>query len=242
MTENKFALLSGGRDSVVAAHKMFQDAENDRKNPVAVYLDTTIGITENREYIEDLCDRYNWQLWTLRTQENYEELVRKYGFPGPAKHQMAYAALKERQLRKLGSIAEDPVFYTGIRRHESRRRMGNAEYEQEQHGALWKSEIIDWTIQDVKEYIDEHDIPESPLWDKGHFKDCGCGAYGTPEELLELEANHPEIYEEIRELENSLDRQDEYGVWGNNGLSRAQVRAERTPDDAITLCSFCGEK
>jgi len=242
VSKNKFGLLSGGKDSAVAVHKMFQEAEDDKKNPVAVYLDTGIGIQENREYVEKLCDHYGWQLWTLRTQENYEELVKQYGFPGPSKHTMFYAALKERQLQKLGSIAEEPHYYTGIRASESQRRMGNAERIDEQHGAVWHSEIIDWSLEQVERYIEEHDIPENELWNKGHFKDCGCGAFGSPEELLEIEADYPEMYERITGLELEVDRDDEYTKWGWGKLSENELRKIRVEndDDQMTLCSVCG--
>jgi len=242
MSKNKFGLLSGGRDSIAAVHKMFREAENDKKNPVAVYLDTGIGLDENRQYVEDLCDKFGWQLWTLRTHEDYEELVKQYGFPGPSKHTMFYAALKERQLSKLGSIAEDPHFYTGIRASESQRRMGNAQRTQEKHGAVWHSELIDWSLQQVKRYIKKHDIPENPLWDKGHFKDCGCGAFGSPEELLELQADYPEMYERLSDLEDDVDRNDEYCKWGWGQLSEKQLRKIRAENDdgQMTLCSVCG--
>lgn len=242
MSENKFGLLSGGRDSVVAVHKMMQEAENDRKNPVAVYLDTTIGIPENHEYVQDLCDHFGWQLWTLRTQENFEDIVKKYGFPGPSKHTLAYSYLKERQLRKLASVAEEPHYYTGIRATESQRRMGNAERTQEQLGAVWHSEIIDWSLEQVKRYIDENIPIENPLWDKGHFKDCGCGAYGSPEELLEVQADYPEIYERITELQDELERDDEYCQWGWGALSEQELRKIRAENDdgQMTLCSMCG--
>ena len=219
-----------------------QEAENDRKNPVVVYLDTTIGIEENHEYVQNLCDEFGWQLWTLRTHESFERMVEKYGFPGPSKHTIAYAYLKERQLSKLASVAEDPHFYTGIRANESQRRMGNAKRKQEKLGAVWHSEIIDWSLGRVKDYIMDHDLPENPLWDKGHFKDCGCGAFGSPEELIELQADYPEMYDKIKELEESLDRDDERTKWGWDALSETELRKIRAENDdmQMTLCSTCG--
>ena len=65
-----FYLMSGGKDSVAAslvANEAIQ--QNYQKTPVAVYLDTTVGIPANRFYVEELCDRMGWQLWTLRTHE-----------------------------------------------------------------------------------------------------------------------------------------------------------------------------
>jgi 3'-phosphoadenosine 5'-phosphosulfate sulfotransferase (PAPS reductase)/FAD synthetase len=243
LTMNKFGLCSGGKDSIVAVHKMMQEAESGRKNPVVVYLDTTIGIPENRKYVESLCDEYGWQLWTLRTPANYDEIVDEYGFPGPGQHTLAYSYLKERQLRKLASVSDDPHFYTGIRRSESDRRMGNAERVDENLGAVWHSDIIDWTLDDVEEYIEENGIPQNPLWNNGHFKDCGCGAFGTREELIELEADYPEMYERITAIEQEIDRDDTYTLWAWGSLSgNAQRSLEAQNDDEqLTLCSRCGK-
>jgi len=219
-----------------------QEAENDRKNPVVVYLDTTIGIPENRQYVQDLCDTFGWQLWTLRTHENFEEMVEKYGFPGPARHNLAYAYLKERQLSKLASIAEDPHFYTGIRRKESERRMRNQGEGKEMLGAVWHNPIADFTLEETKSYIESHNLPQNPLWDKGHFKDCGCGAFGNPEELLELQADYPDVYEKIKRIEESIDRDDEKSKWGWGQLSQTELRKIRAENDdmQMTLCSHCG--
>jgi len=239
---DRFALCSGGRDSAVSTHKLMEETADERKEPIVVYLDTGIGIEENHEYVKEWCDAEGWQLWTLRTNESYEDLVKEYGFPGPSKHTMFYAALKERQLQRLSSRVENPHFHTGIRAGESRRRMGNAEREHEQLGAVWHSDIIDWTHEEVLQYIEEHDIPENPLWDKGHFKDCGCGAYGSPEELLEVQADYPEMYQRLTDLENAVDRDDEYGRWGWGQMSEAELRQVRAENDEqqMTLCSMCG--
>lgn len=244
MSKNKFALCSGGKDSIVATHKTMQEAAGDKKNAVVVYLDTTIGIEANRQYVEDLCDEYNWQLWTLRTQQTFEQMVEEYGFPGPSMHKMAYSYLKERQLSKLASVAEDPHFYTGIRINESDRRMRNYDEEDEMLGATWHKPIAHWTLDDVEAYIEDHNIPENELWNQGHFKDCGCGAYGSPSELIELEADYPEVYERIRKLEESVDRDDEYTTWGWGALSDEQLRGIRAENDdqQLTLCSMCGVK
>ena len=74
------ALVSGGMDSTVAASVAVDTAP---KIDLLAYLDTGTGLRENREYLEELADTLNVQLWTLRTHEQYAERVKENGFPGP---------------------------------------------------------------------------------------------------------------------------------------------------------------
>jgi len=73
MTERfDVALVSGGQDSVTAAHYTHNDI---REMDALVYLDTGTGADKNRKYVEDFADWMGLQLWTLRTNENYDEMV-----------------------------------------------------------------------------------------------------------------------------------------------------------------------
>ena len=81
-----------------AAFLLTKDAlrENYQKTPVAIYFDTRIGVPLNLLYVQKLCDRYDVQLWTLRTNEKYEEWVARDGHPGPGAHGHVRNELKGR--------------------------------------------------------------------------------------------------------------------------------------------------
>jgi 3'-phosphoadenosine 5'-phosphosulfate sulfotransferase (PAPS reductase)/FAD synthetase len=212
---------------------------------VVVYLDTKTGILENREYVEEVCDTFGWQLWTLRTHEDFESWVQEHGFPGAGHHFMAYNKLKDRQLQKLATIAEQPLnLYAGYRRLESERRMKTVEPKQEYDRWTVYAPIHDFSKQDCVDYIEEHAIPRNDLWDTlGRSGDCFCGCYGTREELLDLRAAECEQHAEwIEELEETVDRDDERCKWAWSSMSDVKKRAERVDDNQMNLCSDCGFK
>lgn len=240
-----FCLCSGGKDSVVATHLTMRAMTLHRRDKgIVVYLDTGTGLAAQREYVESVCDRYGWQLWTLRTHESYEELVMEHGFPGPGHHGKMYNRLKRRQLERLAARVGNPHFYTGVRAAESTNRMENMErVEEEPEGKwTWHAPIYDWEDEAVWEYIEREGIPENPQWRSGgRAADCFCGAYASREELLELRADHPLKARWIDELEARVDRDDKRGLWGWGGSDETALRAALAEaDDAqMTLCSSC---
>jgi len=236
--------MSGGKDSVAAA-LVANDAiqENYQKTPVAVYLDTTVGIPANRIYVEELCDRMGWQLWTLRTHEHYKDRVQENGCPGPADHGNTYNVLKGRQLSKLATISTNPVYVTGINKHErpEREKSGKADYSQRR----WHVKpIFTWTDEQIKDYVQAKSPVQNQLWEKNYFQDCACGAMATPEELIDAAGDGFEWFvQRIREYEESAEFQDKRSTWGWGGTSTKMQRAldhENDPNQMILCGEGCG--
>jgi len=239
-----FYLLSGGKDSVAAALLADKAVQrNYQKNPVAVYLDTGIGIPANRIYVEELCDRMGWSLWTLRTHENYDKVVTENGCPGPANHTTTYNQLKGRQLSKLATVASNPVYISGINKYESDARAKTDKAQQERR--WWHAKpVFEWTDEQIREYVDTHAPVSNPLWDTNYFQDCACGAMASPEELIDATADGFEWFvQRIREYEESAEFHDKRGTWGWGGTTEEVQRAldhENDPDQ-MTLCGeSCG--
>lgn len=239
-----FYLMSGGKDSVAAAlmaDKAIQ--QNYQKTPVAVYLDTTVGIPANRIYVEELCDRMGWQLWTLRTHEHYRDRVQENGCPGPADHSRTYNVLKGRQLSKLTTVATNPVFVTGINKHESRQRAQSGKADKKQRRWHVKP-IFTLTDGEIREYVEQHAPVTNPLWDTNYFQDCACGAMATPEELIDAAGDgFGWFVQRIREYAESAEFQDKRGTWGWGGASEKMQRAldHENDNDQMTLCGeSCG--
>ncbi|HEY1010867.1 MAG TPA: phosphoadenylyl-sulfate reductase [Daejeonella sp.] len=72
------------------------------------------------------------------------------------------------------ALAGNSVWITGIRADQSlnREHMDNVEWD-EGNQILKYHPIFDWTLEQVKEYIRENNIPYNPLHDKG-FPSIGC--------------------------------------------------------------------
>jgi len=227
-TSDRYALFSGGHDSLVSTHKAMENGEAD----TVVHIDTGIGIPETQAFVKETCEKHGWDLKIVSSKHDYDEIVEENQFPGPAVHIIMYSKLKERALRIVARWHDDkPVFITGVRKHESETRFRNVEPEQEASQWIWRANIHDFTQSDVDDYIDEHGLERSPVKQKFHHSgECLCGAFGNrTEELVLLEAHYPETAKRIKDLEAKV--QEEHGgddprsYWAHGGMSSIDLRA-----------------
>lgn len=247
-TEYNFVLFSGGNDSLVTAHYIIE--QTDLPYECVLYLDTGMGLPENKQYIKDVCDRYGWPLEIVETTEDYKEIVKEHGFPGPSSHTYMYVWLKERALQKFNRRDEyygtRCGLYTGVRKDESKRRMGHVKEKKEGNLFDWYAPLFDWSNDGMDEYREEHDLPENPAYKKIHRSgDCFCGAYATrDEELIDLQAHYPDMYEKIMEIEEEV--QEELGekestaYWGHGGKDEIDLYFESDTVGEGIVCSSCG--
>jgi len=250
-----FWLLSGGIDSV-ASFLLTKDAlrENYRKSPVAVYLDTRIGLPAQRLYVEHLCDQYDVQLWTLRTQEKFEDRVAgrgKFegrddaGAPGPALHSEVQNELKGRQREKLARLSDKPVFISGIRAEESEKRAAEPKGEinqlTEDKDVKYVKPAFELSKKECVEIILRHeDCPINPAWLWTHYTDCGCQCNGDPSELDNVEDRFPWFAQRMREYEEAADADGVKDTLGWGGLSAEEQRAREQGQTQTTL-DLCGD-
>jgi 3'-phosphoadenosine 5'-phosphosulfate sulfotransferase (PAPS reductase)/FAD synthetase len=211
-----------------------------------VYLDTGTGVPANREYVRDLCNRFDWPLRVMETPESYAAQVREHGFPGPSRHFIMYQRLKERQLCSLAAEYDRDVHYwTGIRRMESDRRMRHVEPESERGNGrwFWRAPLCNWPDGGPEEYVHRFDLPRNSLWDTlGRSGDCFCGCFGSPEELLDLRAVGADgLADWLRDLEAEAEAEGHEGErarWAGHAYEKHDWAAE--DDGQLTLCSSCG--
>ena len=246
-----FALFSGGNDSVVSTHVAYNEYDID----YTVYLDTNTGVDENLEHVKDVCESYGWDLAVISSPMTLKEFAlgsdtrEALGFPGPGVHSWAYQYFKERQLREIATHVDGtPRFYTGVRSHESNRRMKNVEGGRvEAERWVWVSPVHDWRDSAMDKYREDHDLPTNPVAEKiGRSGDCYCGAYAHRDsELAELEAHYPDHAEWLKrvekEVQDEIGTDEDYAYWGFGGLSEKELRAKMANDDMnqMSLCSSC---
>jgi len=240
----KYALFSGGHDSLVSTHKaMNDDAEK------VLHIDTGIGLPETQEFVKETCATHGWDLDIVSSDHDYEEIVLENQFPGPAVHIIMYAKLKERALRKVARRHDGkPIFITGVRRHESEARFRNLdEPTMEVSSWIWKANIHDFHDEDVEQYIEQHELRKSPVKTTYHHSgECLCGAFGNrAEELTLLEAHYPDTAEYIKNLEERVQEKhgndDPRSYWAHGGMSSIDLRALLADNDEsqMLLCNSC---
>jgi 3'-phosphoadenosine 5'-phosphosulfate sulfotransferase (PAPS reductase)/FAD synthetase len=194
-------LFSGGHDSLTAVHV----ASRHPAFTAAVHINTGIGVPQTRDFVNETCGRQQWLLFEYRAKEDcgqdYVDIVREHGFPGPAQHSKMYIRLKERALRvcikefKAGHSRRDCVLLvSGVRFQESERRMGYKEPITKDGSKIWVNIINDWSKADCSSYIAGNNIPRSPVVDLIHKSgECLCGAFAKPGEFKELAFWYPEV-------------------------------------------------
>ena len=231
-----YALVSGGNDSTVAAHLALRHGPGI---DAFVHINTGIGVEQTREYVRGFARWLETPLIEKHAPRTYEELVMKYGFPGPAAHRYMYSWLKQEALRKVRREAQAGqnrrvLFITGVRSSESQRRMGHVEPVQRKDNTVWVAPICDFEHQDIWDYRDAFDLPRNEVVDVLHMSgECLCGAFSKPKELEWLAIWYPDVADRIRRLEK---RAHEAGVkschWGPQ--SSRKLREAPGP-----LCSGC---
>ena len=83
------------------------------------------------------------------------------------------------RIRKVEPLARAlrgaPAWITGLRRGQGPTRADLAVFEPDpDHGGIVKvSPLLDWSLEDVKAYVEAHGIPHSPLHAKG-YPSIGC--------------------------------------------------------------------
>jgi len=207
---DRFVMCSGGMDSVAMAHYMIEDVWGGApwgawdKRPLVVFLETTIGLSSQRLYVQLLGRHYGWQVDCWQTHQEFEEHSEEQGFYGNQKHDSVFNVLKGRQVQKMTTISGNPHIYWGSRVEEKGEKVQRV-WEPPEYNAISHNPINDWSDDEVVEYLRANEIPFNPNWDSAHFTDCGCGATASREELIELEAEGYEVFaEKLRDLEERL--------------------------------------
>lgn len=227
------ALTSGGGDSTAAllAVRKYIDC--------AAYIDTGTALPGVREHVEKVCEKIGVGLIVLETPwSEYEQMVVKHGFPGPAQHRIAYIRLKERRLydliRQVKTKRGDRVlFSTGVRQQESTRRMGTTAALQHAKSFRWVAPIIDWDKQQVRQVVSAAGIGQSDVSALLHRSgECNCGAFAAPGERQMLAKLWPEWWAKFELLEAKAAAAGVPATWGVRPGERSEVGP---------MCHGCGQ-
>jgi phosphoadenosine phosphosulfate reductase len=140
-------------------------------------LDTGRLFPETYETMERTMQRYGFRYEVLAPDTGeLEEMVRTHGpnlfYRSVESRKMCCAVRKTHPLRRVLSTAD--AWICGLRKEQSvtRRSIERIEWD-ETFGLCKINPLIDWTEQQVWEYIRENGIPYNPLHDRG-YPSIGC--------------------------------------------------------------------
>ena len=246
-------MVSGGHDSITNAFVSSQILQNMRVDFGIYHGDTTIGIPQTQQYVKDICEKYNWPLFIRKSpnkMDHYDNIVKKYGFPGPTKtsHQYMYRRLKERGLRhfvthevKLSPYSRQNVLLlSGVRRDESVIRMGYNEVMSKDSSRCWANPIFYYTEDNCAEIMLINGIPKNPVKEKICISgECLCGCFARMEEYIEICESYPEVGERLRQLHELAKENGHPWGWASGPN---EWKKEQKQTNNMHMCVGCEKK
>lgn len=207
------SLVSGGNDSMATWWAAAQWAQR-RGVPLKVaHINTGIGVAETRQFVRAQARAFGWDYHEYQTDPQiYVDLVTgKYepivpgGFPGAPLHYVYYTRLKDRQIERIPRDFPRPrgrpvMFITGLRKQESRRRMGydNPIQRETKRPHLWVNPLFYVNAAQMREIRDVSGIAENLVSACLHMSgECLCGAMNQPGELELIRFFYPDTARQI---------------------------------------------
>ncbi|NND54281.1 MAG: phosphoadenylyl-sulfate reductase [Gammaproteobacteria bacterium] len=155
-----------------------------------IFVDTGYLFPETYQFVDELTDRLdlNLHVYRSKTSPAWQEARHGKRWLQGVEGIAAYnydnkVEPMERALREL----EVGVWFAGLRRNQSDSRTETPFLNWSGNGARarWKVHAIaDWSDKDVYNYLQKHDLPYHPLWEKGYVS---VGDVHTTKPLHEVE-------------------------------------------------------
>lgn len=231
-----YGLLSGGKDST----SMCQVLHEAGKLEACVALETGLATPDWKEFVIKLCEERNWPLEFYQTNESYESLVSKYGFPGPTKHSWFMRYLKGRAVAQFKKYRPRAILASGVRQDESVKRFANVRPVGIWEGVPTLAPIFDWTTEETWAFFRDRGFERAPAYSTLQISgDCLCGAYAREGEFEALKFHYPETGKFLTELGESIQNKHpqrcEWG-WGWKQPIKKKTEIENF------LCVECGPR
>lgn len=225
------ALVSGGKDSLSCAAWL----EEQEMLARCVALDTGIAVPGWLDFVRATCAKRHWPLEVYRTPVLYDDLVRKYGFPGPGRHWVMVAALKGRGVRQFKKVHPGACLASGVRKMESSRRMRTVGEWNTLEGVRVWNPIWEWTEAQTWDYFRAQGFDRAPAYSTlGISGDCLCGAFARPDERDLLRVAYPSVDARLLGLETEIVRHGDKARWGWGATFK---RRKGAPSPACVECA-----
>jgi len=156
------------------------------KIPV-ILIDTGYLFPETYRFIDDLTERLDLNLKVVRSdaspawQESRFGKLWDQGLAGIEQYnRITKQEPLDRALRELGA----ETWFAGLRRAQAQTRAHIAPIEFKR-GRYKVHPLFDWTDRDVGKYLEKHELPYHPLWEKGYLS---IGDWHTTRSLAEADS------------------------------------------------------
>jgi phosphoadenosine phosphosulfate reductase len=158
-------------EDMVLLHMLLRE----RPRIPVLFLETGYHFPETLVYRDRMAATWNLNLVNLAARQSVAEQEAQFGILNQTAPDQCCKLRKVEPL--FGALADYELWFTGLRREQSpsRANLQAAETFKLPSGkTLAKlSPLCDWTRRDVWQYLQEHNIPEHPLYEKG-YTSIGC--------------------------------------------------------------------
>jgi len=247
-------MFSGGHDSHVTSHVSATILKEMGLDFVVYHGDTTIGIPETQQYVKDVCKLHGWKLRIRKPpkkEDYYDAIVEKHGFPGSTResHKLMYFRLKERAIRAFVTyeckssplVRENVLLMSGVRKSESKVRMGYQTEFQKDRSRIWTTPIFWKSEKWVDDYMKEHNLPRNPVKDRLCISgECLCGSFAGYEELAEINVAYPSVGQRLYRLWQKAIANGFPWPWSQGPTKWYKNHPKGTMD--MFMCVGCDEK
>lgn len=164
--ENHALSSSFGAQSAVSLHLLTQA----RPDIAVILIDTGYLFAETYRFIDRLVDRLRLNLKVYRPvlsrawMEARHGRLWEQGLEGIERYNRLRKV--EPMQRALGELGVR-TWFAGLRRAQASTRM-QAPVAQLKQGRWKVHPIVDWSDRDVWDYLQKHDLPHHPLWERGY--------------------------------------------------------------------------
>ncbi len=152
--------------------------------PIEIFtLDTGRLFPEIYALMDEVTEKYGVRIKVFCPRHDLlEEFVKKQGVNGfyhsPENRRRCCFIRKVEPLSR--ALKGAGLWVTGIRKAQSDFRAGMNHFEYDtQHDLIKFNPLLNWSLDDVRNYITENDVPVSPLHDRGYLS-VGCAPCTRP--------------------------------------------------------------
>ena len=248
--EEFYVACSGGKDSISLAHYVSTNYPKNFKG--LVFIDTGVGIKKTKEWLIDYAKEKGWELYIIKSKikDAYENLVKKYGFPGAGFHNIVMRILKYVVLREFAFEPirkEKCIIISGTRKFESARRNINTKAITRDGSFYFCSPFYAKTDEFVYKYLLENGLKKTPIHDiLGMSGECMCGCYAGVGERELIKQLDPELDQFLTDLERAVqiegtDAAKKHPTWGGTNNKPPVIESGVDSDVEAIICgSECG--
>jgi phosphoadenosine phosphosulfate reductase len=195
--ENAVVSFSGGKDSLVALDLALRVGVKN-----VIFCDTSIEFEETVTYVKMVADLYGFNLQIVKAPCDFFELIERITAPSRIQR-WCCDVLKFGPLASWAYKNGVSSFITGLRSDESKSREAYLDIDSNPLIRVRQiNPVIEWSEQDIWEYIQLYNLPANPLYEKFRRVGCWCCPFKSPSDWKIIEEEYPQ---KIQELHTALD-------------------------------------